>query len=341
MSYQMLTIDGSQGEGGGQILRSSLALSMVTGKPFRIERIRAGRPKPGLMRQHLVAVNAAARISGAEVKGAAISSCELEFRPKAVKAGDYQFAIGSAGSTTLVFQTILPALMVADAPSTVLLEGGTHNPYAPPADFLIKTFLPILERMGPRVRLTLERPGFYPAGGGRMKIAIDPAPLQRIELSDRGEIQSRLCRAMVAGLSDDIGKRELKMIRSGLNWPEENLQVEQLSQAYGPGNVLLLEIASEYITEVVTGFGIRGVQAEAVAGEVLDQAKRYLAAGVPVGRYLADQLLVPMAMAGGGAFATLPLSRHSKTNADIIQKFLEISVETTQEAHDRWKVVVK
>ena len=148
-----LAIDGSIGEGGGQILRTSIALSMVTGQPFRIEKIRAGREKSGLLRQHLTAVNAAAAICSANVDGAAIGSASLEFSPGKVKGGQYTFAIGSAGSTTLVLQTVLPALLLADAPSSLTLEGGTHNPHAPPFDFLERAFLPLINRMGPTVEI--------------------------------------------------------------------------------------------------------------------------------------------------------------------------------------------
>ena len=142
----MLTIDGSFGEGGGQILRTSLALSLVTGKPFRIGNIRAGRKNPGLLRQHLTAVNAATEISRAEVTGAAIGSRELTFAPGSVVSGNYAFAVGTAGSTTLVLQTVLPALLVASGKSKLILEGGTHNPFAPPFDFLEKAFLPLVNR---------------------------------------------------------------------------------------------------------------------------------------------------------------------------------------------------
>jgi len=163
----MITIDGSFGEGGGQILRTSLALSLVTGKPFSIEKIRAGRAKPGLLRQHLTAVRAAGEIGRARIEGAELGSGQLTFVPDAVRPGAYDFAVGTAGSATLVLQTMLPALMLAGGPSQLRLEGGTHNTYAPPLDFLEKAFLPILRRMGPEVAVTLERFGFYPAGGGR------------------------------------------------------------------------------------------------------------------------------------------------------------------------------
>ncbi len=160
----MITIDGSYGEGGGQILRTSLALSLVTGKPFSIRNIRAGRKKPGLMRQHLTAVNAAAEIGQAAIEGNRIGSQAFTFEPEMIKPGNFHFAIGSAGSCTLVFQTILPALLTAGEPSEIILEGGTHNPFAPPFDFLEKAFLPVINRMGPKVAAVLEKPGFYPAG---------------------------------------------------------------------------------------------------------------------------------------------------------------------------------
>lgn len=163
----MLDLDGSQGEGGGQILRSSLALSMVTGTPVRIRNVRARRPKPGLMRQHLVAVQAAARIGGARVTGTEIGSSTLTFIPGTVKPGEHELSVGSAGSTTLVLQTVLPALLCASEPSLLILEGGTHNPMAPPFEFLERTYLPLVNRMGPRVHAELERAGSYPAGGGR------------------------------------------------------------------------------------------------------------------------------------------------------------------------------
>src|SRR5581483_5211147 len=171
----MLTIDGAAGEGGGQILRTALALSIVTGTPFRIERIRARRARPGLLRQHLTAVNAAAELSGASVTGAEQGPATLTFAPGKVRPGGFEFKIGSAGSATLVLQTVMPALLVGSMESRIALEGGTHNPAAPPFDFLEKSFLPFINRMGPAVEARLVRPGFYPAGGGRIEVKITPA----------------------------------------------------------------------------------------------------------------------------------------------------------------------
>src|SRR5215475_2833206 len=167
----MLTIDGSVGEGGGQILRSALSLSLVTGTPFRIDNIRGNRRKPGLLRQHLTAVEAAARVGGAEGEGAVIGGRTLVFRPGSVRPGHYALSVGTAGSATLVLQTILPALVIASSPSELRIEGGTHNPLAPPFEFLAEVFLPLLERTGARVRIALERHGFYPAGGGTLRVS--------------------------------------------------------------------------------------------------------------------------------------------------------------------------
>src|SRR5947207_15592691 len=168
----MITIDGSQGEGGGQILRTSLALSLVTGQPFCMERIRVRRQKPGLLRQHLTAVEAAKTVGCAEVEGAEMNSQTLEFRPGPVTPGNYRFAVGTAGSATLVLQTVLPSLLTASGKSTLTLEGGTHNPLAPPFDFLVGSFMPLIRRMGATVELDLKAPGFFPAGGGRFHARI-------------------------------------------------------------------------------------------------------------------------------------------------------------------------
>lgn len=337
----VITIDGSFGEGGGQILRTSLALSLVTGKPFRIEKIRAGRKNPGLLRQHLTAVDAATQVSRAQVTGAAIGSRELTFAPGSVESGNYAFAVGTAGSTTLVLQTVLPALLIASGKSRLILEGGTHNPFAPPFDFLERAFLPLVNRMGARVKAELERPGFYPAGGGKMSVTIEAArELQRLDLQTRGEMRARRSKAVVANLSINIAERELKVIAQKLSWPREWTKAELIESSRGPGNVVTIEIECEHVTEVFTGFGERGVRAEAVAEKAVQQARRYLASEAAVGEYLADQLLIPMAMAGGGSFTTGPLSRHATTNIEVIRQFLDVATETSQIADRVWKVEV-
>jgi RNA 3'-terminal phosphate cyclase (ATP) len=334
----MITIDGSFGEGGGQILRTSLALSLVTGKPFSIHNIRAGRKKPGLMRQHLTAVNAAAVIGQAVIKGNRIGSQAFTFKPEMIKPGNYHFAIGSAGSCTLVFQTILPALLMAGEPSEIILEGGTHNPFAPPFDFLEKAFLPVINRMGPQVDAVLEKPGFYPAGGGRFKVSISPAGLNRIDLLERGNIIHKTARASVANLPVKIANRELKVIREKLEWGRELLKAVNVENSQGPGNILTVEVESDNITEVFTGFGEKGVSAEKVAKRAVKAVQEYLALNVPVGRYLADQLLIPMALAGGGKFRTLSPTQHTTTNAEIIKKFIDVDIAINEYDQNRWEI---
>ena len=323
-----IVLDGSQGEGGGQILRTSLALSLTGGQPIRIENIRSKRSRPGLMRQHLTAVLAAAAVGDADVTGAEIGSTELTFEPRALAGGDYHWSIGTAGSTTLVFQTVLPALLAADRPSRVVLEGGTHNPFAPPFDFLEQAYLPILRRMGAEVSLTLERPGFFPAGGGRWVAEITPiGTWQPIELLERGETRPLRGRVWLSGLPKSIADRETRALVDKLPIETDAIEVKQVEEPRGPGNCLQLAIESDAVTEVMTAFGAAGTPSERVAGELAKEARSYLAADAPVGQYLADQLLLPFALAKGGSFRSIASTLHAKTHIEILQAFLPCTIE--------------
>ncbi len=338
----MIVIDGSRGEGGGQVLRTSLALSMMTGQPFRIEKIRAGRSKPGLRRQHLTSVNAALEISQAGANGNRIGSMELEFYPGTVRPGNYRFSVGTAGSSTLVGQTVLPALMVVSTPSTLTLEGGTHNPFAPPYDFLKRVYVPVIHNMGPKIDLEIESYGFFPAGGGKIQMRVLPASsLSQIELMERGKILSKKGEAFYSKLSGDIAERELKVIRQKMPMDKNQTKLFPVTPSPGPGNMVAVTIESEHITEMFTAFGRRGVPAEQVAGDACKQAHAYLDAGVPVGVHLADQLLLPMALAGGGRFKTLKPDPHTTTNIRVIQEFLDVRFEVKQETESRWEIIVK
>jgi RNA 3'-terminal phosphate cyclase (ATP) len=328
----MLTIDGSQGEGGGQVLRSSLALSMVTGTAFRIVNVRARRPKPGLRRQHLTAVEAAVEVSGAEVSGAKLGSLELCFTPRSVRAGHYSFDVGTAGSTTLVLQTVLPALLRAGGASTLRLEGGTHNPLAPPFEFLERTFLPLLARMGPRVRAKLDRHGFYPAGGGLVRVEVAPTErMEPLDLPSRGALKSVRAWAVVSALPRTIAERELKVFQRALSLPKTALEGIEVERPRGPGNCAAIEVQSDEVTEVFAAFGQRGVRAEEVAATAAAEAKAYLDSRAAVGTHLADQLLIPLAMAGGGSFTTLPLTGHTTTNMEVVRTFTGIGFRVTEE----------
>jgi RNA 3'-terminal phosphate cyclase (ATP) len=240
----------------------------------------------------------------------------------------------------LVLQTILPALMLAEAPSTLILEGGTHNPFAPPYDFLARAYLPLLAQMGPQVKADLERPGFYPAGGGKLSVTICPQPeLQPLTLLDRGEITGRRVWAVVARLPRHIAERECQTIAQQSGWDEASFVVREVSHAAGPGNVVLIEMQTPHVTEVFTGFGEKGVRAEEIASRTWSEAARYLTANVPVGQHLADQLLLPLGLGayqgtGGGVFRTLALSRHSTTHIEILRQFLGVAVHVEQHGGD-------
>ncbi len=337
----VLELDGSAGEGGGQILRTALGLSLVTGTPFRIDRIRAGRERPGLQRQHLAAVRAATELGRADVRGAALGSSVLTFKPGKVVPGSYTFSVGTAGSATLVLQTVLPALLGAAESSTLTLEGGTHNPWAPPYDFLEKAFLPLLTRMGVGVTTKLDHRGFYPAGGGRFRVTVEPcARLSPLNLVERGKLRAQRGRAIVSALPLSIAQRELKVVERTLSIDRNRLEAIDELRPVGPGNALIIEVESEHVTEVFTGIGEKRVSAETVAERACREAVSYLDAGVPVGEYLADQLLIPLALAGAGSFASTPLSSHSTTNIDVIEKFLPRKFHVDRSSETQHRVTV-
>ena len=325
----MIRIDGSFGEGGGQILRTSLSLSLATGKPFRIEKVRAGRERPGLLRQHLTAVLAAAEVGGAAVQGATLGSTDLTFSPGTIRAGEYRFCVGTAGSGTLVFQTVLPALMLAAEPSRVAIEGGTHNTAAPPFDFLVRTFLPLVERMGPTVTLQLERYGFYPAGGGRFCAEIHPVKaLKGFEIGERGEIVSRRAIGVAANLPRHIAQREVETVGKMLNWGPETFVVEESRNSAGPGNIVMIEIGCSEVTEIFSAFGQIGMSAEKVASIAARDARGYLVSRAAAGEHLTDQLLLPLALAGAGSFTAEKINLHARTNMEVIAEFLPVTFDT-------------
>jgi RNA 3'-terminal phosphate cyclase (ATP) len=336
----VIEIDGSYGEGGGQILRTSLGLSLLTGAPVHITNIRAGRKKTGLLRQHLTAVNAAVNIGEAECRGNSIGSQELYFNPSGIKTGTYRFSVGTAGSATLVLQTILPALLCAEGLSTITLEGGTHNPFAPPFDFLNKVFLNIINRMGPLVRPAIKQYGFYPAGGGSFTATITPSKkLRQIDLLHRGKMRSTHVTGIVSRLPLRIAQEEVTSILNGLDLGKECGTFQEV-RSPGPGNVIMIEMVFDNITEMMTGFGQRGIPLRNIAESALEEAKRYLKHDVPVGEYLCDQLLIPFAAARGGSFRTLKPSLHTITNCHIIEKFLDIKVASKRRGDNEWEIKI-
>ncbi|MBB5036086.1 RNA 3'-terminal phosphate cyclase [Prosthecobacter dejongeii] len=327
----MLQISGESG--GGQLLRSALSLSMVTGQPFRMTNIRGKRPKPGLMRQHLTCVKAAAEVCQAAVDGADLGSVELVFSPGRIQAGDYAFNIGSGGSTTLVLQTLLPALLHAEGVSTLRIEGGTHNPMAPPFEFLNECFLPVLQRMGVEAEVALERHGFMQAGGGVLTATMAPMKKwKKLKLLERGDLQQHFGRVLHAHLHGGIAQREISTAAKVLDWPEDRLELRDANDSVGPGNALLLGARFANVCEISTGIAQMGKSAEAVATGAAKGLKSYLASEAAVGVHLADQLLLPLALAGGGEFTTLTLSNHVQTSMMLIESFLSVQFAVNEQA---------
>lgn len=335
----MIIIDGSFGEGGGQIFRSALTLSLCTGKAVRIENIRAGRNKPGLLRQHLTCLQAAKAISNGEVRGGELGSNCVEFNPSKVRAGRYDFAIGSAGSTSLVFQTIfLPLALAGD--SELYLEGGTHNDHAPSFDFLAKCFLPIMQMLGFEVDVQLERFGFYPAGGGawlaKIKKATQFTPLA---LTERGELVNRSAVVTYSRLPASVADRELEHIHK--RWPLPIAQCHKRPvRSIGPGNMVSLRADFERCHEIVEVVGVKGLKAERVAGNAVSAMKNYMDSGAVVGEYLADQLLLPLALTCGGQYSMVEPSQHFLTNVAVIKQFINADICVNQKGENNFEVFV-
>jgi RNA 3'-terminal phosphate cyclase (ATP) len=323
-------IDGSLGEGGGQVVRTALALAVITGRKLRLRNIRAGRGNPGLQRQHLACVEAAAELCDGSIKaigGGALApgATTLEFAPAASWASELSIDIGTAGSTTLVVQTlIVPALVASDRPLRAVITGGTHNPLAPPFEFLDRVFVPQLRAMGADVTVTLERHGMMPEGNGRIVLETRPSTLRPIALVETGAVVARRATAIVAKLPRHVADRELAVACDRLREP--TCAVVELPDD-GPHNVFMVEAElASGVRELTTSHGRKGYPAELVARDALDDLVDYLEAGVPVGDYLADQLLLPMAVAGGGRFRTTELSPHATTNIATIGAFLDVPI---------------
>jgi RNA 3'-terminal phosphate cyclase (ATP) len=319
-------IDGSMGEGGGQILRTSLALACITGRNLHIENIRAARRKPGLAKQHLSCVRAACEICDGQCKGAALGSQVLDFQPGPICGGDFTFDIGSAGSATLVIQTILPALFLAEKPSTVTVVGGTHNPWAPPFDFLAETFLPAIKTAGFDADCKLDKYGFFPAGGGKISLKVKPRQenlnrtINFCEPAGNVQIHARI---YTAKLPAHIAQRQKKLLlQSMLNF--KNIEHIDVVDSDGPGNCIMLRLCGTGKTTVFTAFGQKGKPSEKVVGEVVSLAEDFLPSSAAVDRFLADQLLIYMAISKTGSFTTNELSTHLTTNTETIKKFLPV-----------------
>jgi len=328
----MILIDGAKGEGGGQVLRTSLSLSACTGQAFRIKNIRSGRKKPGLMRQHLTCVRAAAAVCSGKAEGAALGSTDLTFTPGDPMGSEYTFDVGTAGATTLVFQTLLPILLMADEPSVVTLRGGTHTMAAPTLDFIEGAFLPSMKAIGVEVDVERHGLGFYPAGGGSWTVKIDPLQEPKsFELLSRGPLVRLNADAMRANLPADICQREVDTLKKRLGLADSDVTAST-HEGPGPGNAISIFVRCKDHSEVFSAIGRFGVKAETVAANAANATERYLASNSAVSDHLADQLLLPLALFQGGRFSCSILTDHFLTNVETIQKFLDVAVETTADA---------
>ena len=316
------------GEGGGQVLRSALALSILTGQAMHITNIRARRSKPGLMAQHLKAVDAASAISKASVRGASMNSAELIFEPSEIRSGRYKFDIKTAGATTLVLQTIFIPLSRASSASSVIITGGTHVPWSPSYHYLELNWLPLLIEMGFDAQISLDQAGFYPQGAGRISAVIRPAgEIQALNLARRGPLLHLQGISAVANLPLSIAERQKRQALKRLEKLRPRIKTVQMPSRF-KGTILLLFAEFENGRACFFGLGKLGKPAERVADEAVDGLEAFLATEGTVDPYLADQLLLPLSLANGpSVLRTSRVSEHLLTNAAILRAFLPVEID--------------
>lgn len=328
----MITIDGSQGEGGGQVLRSCLSLSLLTGQPFSIQNIRQNRERPGLRPQHLCAVELAAEIGQADVKGAELNSTSLTFSPTIVKSGVFKSSVGTAGSTSLVLQTVLLPLSLTGESSSITISGGTHVPWSPTFDYLDKNFLPFLRQIGFQSTIDLVSAGYYPQGGGRIQAKIHPVPeINGIELTDRGRLIQVRGVSAASNLDRRIAERQRDQVlrRIGRSYPLNDIRVKSLVSKF-KGTTICLICDFENSQCCYTALGKLGKPAEKVADEVIDKILSFMNTDGVLDEYLADQILLHLSTAKSSSFFITPkITRHLITNAEVISIFLpaQISID--------------
>lgn len=330
MAGGMIELDGARGEGGGQILRSALALAALTGRPFKLVNVRANRPKPGLQPQHLMCVKAAGAICGAVYKGASVGSATLYFEPGPVKAGDYTFTIGTAGATSLVLHTVyLPLALRGTTPTAVTITGGTHNAHAPCFHFNAITWGGYLKRLGIDIDQEMIRPGFYPRGGGEVRATVHPcARVRGLTLTTGPDLTTAGGFSAVANLPEGIARRQAQRLSSRLKSEkvEPHIALEAW-EALNPGTVAAVVFRQAPVPTLFFGLGERGKPAEAVADDAADEALAHRAGGAPVDPHSADQLLLPLMFAPEASeYRTSQVTRHLTTNIDTVRAFVDREV---------------
>jgi RNA 3'-terminal phosphate cyclase (ATP) len=348
ISGEIIEIDGALGEGGGQVLRSSLSLSIITGMPTHITNIRAGRGKPGLRAQHVTAVDAAAAISKAEVDGNYFGSSELMFTPHGIRTGRYKFRIKTAGAASLVLQTIFVPLSMAGSASTVLIRGGTHVSWSPCFNYLESNWLSVMKIIGYDANISLDQAGFYPTGGGRISATIRPAnAIKPIQLSSRGQLMKISGVSGVANLPLAIAKRQKRQAILRLqNMPDMGkspsirIKTENV-RSPGKGTFLVLLAKFEGGQCCFSGLGKLGKPAERVADEAVDDLFDFIQSDGAIDRYLADQLIIPCSLSDGPSdFRVAKITQHLLTNIDIVQAFIPIDIQVDGELDTPGRVFI-
>jgi RNA 3'-terminal phosphate cyclase (ATP) len=335
-------LDGSTGEGGGQILRSALSLSAITGRSFRLESIRAGRKRPGLMRQHLTCVQATSVICGGRTSDIRLGSESLSFWPGEIAASQHTFSIGTAGSTGLLLQTILPVLLHAPESSKVILQGGTHVIQAPVFEYIAEVFLPNLRRLGAKAEVSLARHGFFPAGAGQVELVVKPSSLIALDFPDskprmaiRAEVLS------TPEIAESVAAKEIRAVRQAFNLSNADSAITLVKGAACAGNALLIRAQGDGAGTLCCSLGEHGKPARQVAKKVSAAMRRYLGSPASIDEHLADQLLLPLALAGGGSFTAVALTPHFHSNVEVIEAFLPVKIVTEEIDRFAHRVAIK
>ncbi len=340
---QRIVVDGSYGEGGGQILRSSLSLSAVTGRPFTITNIRANRKPPGLRPQHLLSVTSAGQVCGAKIEGAEIGARQIAFDPDRPRPGVYRFDVGTAGAASLVLQTIFFPLALAGAESSVAITGGTHIPWSPSWHYLEWHWLPALRRIGFDADISMRKAGFYPQGGGEIRAAVRPhRGLHGLRMEKLGLLKRIRGLSAIANLPDHIAERQRGRALARLKEKGMGADIEIVRMpSPGKGTILLLLAEFEGGTSCHYALGAIGKRAETVADEACGELFDFLAAEAAVEHHFADQALIPLALAPDDSFfTTSKVTSHLVTNAWVIERFTDVKIRIEGEEGRRGKVWV-
>jgi RNA 3'-phosphate cyclase len=339
----LIQIDGSYGEGGGQILRTALALSAILRKPFTLFHIRSKRKNPGLQAQHLAAVEALARITDAQTEGVRLGSQRITFIPQKILPGEYQFEVRTAGSVTLLLQAIFLPLCFSEGISSVTLIGGTHVLWSPSFHYLSKVFLPTLEGLGVSASPVIEKWGFFPKGGGRIGVKINPVQeLKPISLVDRGSLKTIRGISAISNLPKRVAERQkeqaLKRIQRELQIVGEIAILDNV-HSNGPGSFLFLLAEYQRVSAGFSSLGVKGKPAERVADEAVDSLKDYLESDGCADPFLADQVVPFMALAkGNSSITTIRITEHLLTNLWVIQHFLDVTISREGEIGTKGRV---